>query len=103
LSGTKDGLALGGVPRRKHPGRVAPRSLKSAHFFEVKSGVSNTLSFAPELDSAGFVWTQSRPYRDDRYWRREAVIGLCENRLRWPSLAGTGLNFPMKDWNERLG
>jgi hypothetical protein len=51
--GDKDGLSLGGVPRRKHPGRAAPPSLKSTHFFEVKSGVSNILSFAPELDRAG--------------------------------------------------
>jgi hypothetical protein len=62
LSGTKDGLSLGGVPRRKHPGRAAPPSLKGTHFFEVKSGVSNILSFAPELDRAGSVWGQIQTF-----------------------------------------
>jgi len=48
--------------RRKHTARVAPPFLKSAHFFGIKGGVSNILSFVPELSRARSVWGKSRRF-----------------------------------------
>jgi hypothetical protein len=42
------------------------RLSKAPIFFEVKSGVSNILSIAPELDRAGSVWGQSHRFGDVR-------------------------------------